>query len=271
MSDVELYEIASGPERELHAKNASSIADPARRRETKIKQYQAEKEIRTRIEVKQFLPSTRGDDPFTSLPPSQAVAQRHRVPLPSSDSSPTDFDLIAALLPPASTSSAPDYDDEEDGEDERRAATLLLLRLAYAQAHAQLSSIAQELELLRSAPPPPPPSAQPGTSERALWTLDAPARTLGQRGGGPLLDSAGKVSHDLLSFSSGCLILIRMCCSRYSRSRYYPPARAATAQGCKSRCFRRTTVCLPCLSTNISRLSGSAATFSREEGKKLIP
>ena len=54
VSDVELYEIASGPERELHTKNASSIADPARRRETKIKQYQAEKEIRTRIEVKQY-------------------------------------------------------------------------------------------------------------------------------------------------------------------------------------------------------------------------
>lgn len=149
------------------------------------------------------LPSARGNDPLTFTAPPQAVAQRHRVPLPSSDSSPTDFDLIAALLPPASASSSPDHADEEDGEDERRAATLLLLRLAYAQAHAQLSSIAQELELLRSAPPPPPPSAQPGTSDRALWTLDAPARTVGQRGGGPLLDSAGKVAHDLLSFSGG--------------------------------------------------------------------
>ena len=81
-------------------------------------------------------------------------------------------------------------------------ATLLLLRLAYAQAYAQLASIAQELELLRSAPPPPP-SAQPGTSDRAqlssseaehaLWRLDAPARSARGRGGGPLLDSAGKV------------------------------------------------------------------------------
>jgi hypothetical protein len=55
VSDVELYEIASESERELYAKNASSIADPARRRETKIKQYQAEKEIRSRIEVKKII------------------------------------------------------------------------------------------------------------------------------------------------------------------------------------------------------------------------
>jgi immunoglobulin-binding protein 1 len=51
VSDLELYEIVSKSEHELHGKNASAIADPARRRETKIKQYQAEKEIRTRIEV----------------------------------------------------------------------------------------------------------------------------------------------------------------------------------------------------------------------------
>ena len=56
VSDIELYEIASKPERELCGKNASAIADPARRRETKIKQYQAEKEIRSRIEVRQNPP-----------------------------------------------------------------------------------------------------------------------------------------------------------------------------------------------------------------------
>ena len=51
VSDLELYEIASQSERELYGKNASAIADPARRRETKIKQYQAEKDIRSRIGV----------------------------------------------------------------------------------------------------------------------------------------------------------------------------------------------------------------------------
>ncbi|KAF8503260.1 TAP42-like protein [Russula emetica] len=160
VSDLELYEIVSKSERELHGKNASAIADPARRRETKIKQYQAEKEIRTRIET---------------------IATRHHVPIPSSDTSPTDFDLIAALLPPSTPASTTVSDDEDD-EDQRRTAALLLLRLAYAQAHAQLASITQELELLRSAPPAPP-LHQPGTSdcarssregERESWTLDAP-------------------------------------------------------------------------------------------------
>ena len=129
----------------------------------------------------------------------QMITTRHRVPLPSSDTSPTDFDLIAALLP-----SAPAFttvSDEEGDEDERRTATLLLLRLAYAQAHAQLASIIQELELLRSAPPAPP-LHQPGTSgrarsscdaDRALWTLDAPRSISTAQRGGPLLDSAGKV------------------------------------------------------------------------------
>ncbi|KAH8980372.1 TAP42-like protein [Lactarius hatsudake] len=210
VSNVELYEIASESERELYAKNASSIADPARRRETKIKQYQAEKEIRARIEVK-FLhphPHARSDDVLTAH--SQAVAQRHSVPLPPSDSSPTDFDLIAALLPLAPTSSAPGHSDEQDDEDERRAATLLLLRLAYAQAQAQLASIAQELELLRSAPSSPP---QPGTSvrahsssseaEHALWRLDAPTRAVGRQGGGPLLDSGGKPLQPFTILPSG--------------------------------------------------------------------
>ena len=54
VSDIELYEIASKSERDLYGKNASAIADPARRRETKIKQYQAEKDIRSRIEVWKF-------------------------------------------------------------------------------------------------------------------------------------------------------------------------------------------------------------------------
>ena len=206
--------------------------------------------------------------PRSLAAPSQTVAQRHRVPLPPSDSSRTDFELIAALLLRAPAPSASDNDDEDDDEDGRRAATILLLRLTYAQAHAQLSSIAQELELLRSAPPP----SQPGTSDHAdpssseeqtLWRLDAPAR-----GSGPLLDSTGKVAHDLLRFSCEYLMLIRRCYSRCSHSRYCPLVQAATAQGSESRCSKRTTASRPCQSTNTSRLSGSAATFSLEEGKK---
>ncbi|KAH9958321.1 TAP42-like protein [Russula dissimulans] len=191
VSDLELYEIVSNSERELYGKNASSVADPAQRRETKIKQYQAEKEIRNRIET---------------------IARRHRVPLPSSDASPTDFDLIAALLPlSAPAAAATSLNDDRDSEDERRAATVLLLRLAYVQAHAQLTSMAQELELLRSAPPLPP--GHPGTSsdrarslseaERALWTLDAPRAGGAAPRGGPLLDPAGKPLQPFTILPSG--------------------------------------------------------------------
>lgn len=132
----------------------------------------------------------------------QAIAKRHRVPLPQSDASPTDFDLIAALLPTSASGSSAPSGGEQDGEDERRTATLLLLRLAYTQAQAQLASIAQELELLRSAPPDPTSGASDrarssSEEERALWTLDAP-RTARQ--GGPLLDSAGKVCGTLCAF-----------------------------------------------------------------------
>ena len=136
----------------------------------------------------------------------QAIAKRQRVPIPTSDASPTDFDLISALLPHSTPTAS--GEEDQDYEDERRTATLLLLRLAYAQAHAQLTSIAEEFELLRMAPLPPPPG-QPGTSsdpartspeaERASWTLDAPMRSAAAaRRGGPLLDSAGKVCDALV-------------------------------------------------------------------------
>jgi immunoglobulin-binding protein 1 len=143
----------------------------------------------------------------SSSPPNpnkiQAVTERHRIPVPLPDATPTDFDLIAALLPTSvhvPGSSAFGTEQEQDSEDEeRRATTLLLLRLTYAQAQAQLASIAQELELLRSAPPEAPSGASdyaPSSSEadRALWTLDAPGAAVSRRGG-PLLDSAGKVGH----------------------------------------------------------------------------
>jgi immunoglobulin-binding protein 1 len=129
----------------------------------------------------------------------QAIAKRHGVPLPLSDTSPTDFDLIAALLP-TSVPGPSALGAEQDNEDERRATTLLLLRLTYAEARAQLASIAQELELLRSAPPEGPSGASDrayslSEAERALWTLDAPHAT--GRQGGPLLNSAGKVLRDV--------------------------------------------------------------------------
>lgn len=111
----------------------------------------------------------------------------------------TDFDLISSLLPSTASSSRVDEDDEEDSEtdDILRETTLLLLRLTYAQAHGQLESMDQELELLRSAPPlpgrdepPPHDKREKNKEEEDLWKIDAPSRS---NANGPLLDSSGKV------------------------------------------------------------------------------
>jgi len=149
----------------------------------------------------------------------QAIAKRQRVPIPTSDVSPTDFDLISALLPHSTPTAL--NEEDHDYEDERRTATLLLLRLAYAQAHAQLTSIAEEFELLRTVPPPPPPS-QPGTSsdpartspeaERTSWTLDTPLHSAAAaRHGGPLLDSAGKVCDSVCPYLCAILAYMNVC------------------------------------------------------------
>jgi hypothetical protein len=45
------YEIIPATERELYEKDAASIADAARRREVKLKQWKQEKELVTQIEV----------------------------------------------------------------------------------------------------------------------------------------------------------------------------------------------------------------------------
>jgi hypothetical protein len=177
----------------------------------------------------------------------QAIATRHRVPLPSSDTSPTDFDLIAALVPPSAPASTT-ASDEDDDEDERRTATLLLLRLAYTQAHTQLASISQELELLRSAPPAPP-LHQPGTSdhaheERTLWTLDAPHSIGTAQRGGPLLDSAGKVCGQCGALLWAFLLMGMYICSRCSHLQYYLLVReGTTVRDCGSRCSSLITAC----------------------------
>lgn len=42
----------SGEDKDLYGRPASSVADPAKRRELKIKQYKREKEIKAKIEVR---------------------------------------------------------------------------------------------------------------------------------------------------------------------------------------------------------------------------
>ncbi|KII89186.1 hypothetical protein PLICRDRAFT_40823 [Plicaturopsis crispa FD-325 SS-3] len=175
LSNLENYNIVPEEERQLHEQKGSAIGDPAMRRETKIKQYKKEKELRTRIE---------------------AVRKRRRQ-RPVEGASTTDFDLIASLLPSPSATSADDDEDDDETDEILRETALLLLRLTYAQAHAQLESMDQETQILLNAPPPPPLLQSPGQQdqrgkrkeEEDTWRLDSPA-TRGDQG--PLLDPAGK-------------------------------------------------------------------------------
>ena len=48
---METHEIVQEKDKELYEQRTSSVRDPAKRRELKIKQYQKEKELRTKIEV----------------------------------------------------------------------------------------------------------------------------------------------------------------------------------------------------------------------------
>ena len=97
VSDLESYEIVSKSEHELHGKNASAIADPARRRETKIKQYQAEKDIRTRIEVNSSVQIFYVRPCETSFRPSRhgivSLSHPPTPPRPTLTSSPRYFHL----------------------------------------------------------------------------------------------------------------------------------------------------------------------------------
>jgi len=144
----------------------------------KIKQYQKEKELKAQI---------------------AAVRKRRRQA--SSQEPTSDFGLIASLLPdPSAQSTAEDDEDDEDTEEILREATLLLLRLTYAQAHAQLESLSQELQLLRSMPPRPPtepsstddPRRAHARETEDMWRLDRPAPQGGPDGKGPLLDPSGR-------------------------------------------------------------------------------
>lgn len=98
-------------------------------------------------------------------------------------------------------------DAEDDDEDALREVSVLLLRLMYARTHAQMQSLAQELEMLRNAPPSRP--VEPSHDSRRVrqredsdtWRLDAPVARGGPDGQGPLLDPNGKASSFLMTFA----------------------------------------------------------------------
>jgi immunoglobulin-binding protein 1 len=118
----------------------------------------------------------------------QTIRKRRRQAHVPEDA-PSDFDLIASLLPSPSIASD---DDGDDTEDILREATLTLLRLMYIQTQSQLGSLDQELTLLRSALRRAPDDAPTIDHVNAdLWRLDAP---LASSRDGPMLDPSGKVN-----------------------------------------------------------------------------
>jgi immunoglobulin-binding protein 1 len=120
--------------------------------------------------------------------------RKRRRQVPTNDS-PNDLDLILFLLPSPAQSASDDEEDDADADELVREATLLLLRLTHAQAHAQLESLNQEMQLLRTMPSPPSqPPADDGRGPRKesedVWKLDAMAR--GPSDKQPLMDASGK-------------------------------------------------------------------------------
>ncbi|KAI0362517.1 serine/threonine protein phosphatase PP2A-associated protein [Trametes cingulata] len=173
---LEHYEIATEEDKELYGRPASSVADPTKRRELKIKQYKREKDIKARIEAVRKRTNQSATEPTSNV------------------------ELIASVLPDPSHKSA-DSAEEHDSDTEEilREAILLLLRFIYAEAQTQLEKTNEELELLLNAPPLPPqqtPSDDPRVAKKRaeddMWRLDAPLNKGGPDGKGPLLDPQGK-------------------------------------------------------------------------------
>ncbi|KAI1794700.1 serine/threonine protein phosphatase PP2A-associated protein [Ganoderma leucocontextum] len=174
---LELYEVITEDDKALYGRPASSITDPAKRRELKIKQYKREKDIKARIEA-------------LRKRTNQSVAEPN-----------TNLDLIASVLPDPSqkADASSTTDSDADTEEILREAVILLLRFIYAEAQTQLESANQELELLRNAPPTPcqhEPANDPRIANKReednMWKLDAPVNRGGPDGKGPLLDPQGR-------------------------------------------------------------------------------
>ncbi|KAF7799572.1 hypothetical protein EIP86_010809 [Pleurotus ostreatoroseus] len=174
IAQFDTYQLIPEDEKSLYEKKASAMTDPAKRRELKIKQYQKERDLRTRIEQ----------------------LRKRRYTLSASHEPTSDFELIAALLPVPSNGSAADEDDS-DTEDVLRETSLALLALTFSQAQQQLESLKQELELIGNMPPPPQ-SREDSRTEKAreqdndMWKLDTPRPSGGPDGKGLLMDTAGR-------------------------------------------------------------------------------
>ncbi|KAH7322264.1 serine/threonine protein phosphatase PP2A-associated protein [Rhizoctonia solani] len=168
------YEIVDDAMVQATKRAVQMSKNPAQRRDAKIQQYQAEKQLKSRIQTLR----------------SQTLAT-------NIEESSNNYDSIRMLISTGGShaGSVNADDDDLDMDDEtRRELSLVLLRLLYAQAHTSLQQIEDEVQILRSMPPQPPS----GSSQSELnkpgddtWRLDMTPRG-GLDGKGPLMDPQGR-------------------------------------------------------------------------------
>ncbi|KAG9127214.1 hypothetical protein FRC07_000175 [Ceratobasidium sp. 392] len=147
-------------------RSAESLNNPAQRREAKIQQYQAEKQLKQQIQA-------HIDEPANNYDALRAL-------------------LTASSNPHAGSVNTGEDDDDMDDETLRKLSTLLL-RLFFTQANASLLQLSQELQLLQNMPSVPPSiqNAESSQSKDDTWRLDQTPRG-GLDGKGPLMDTKGR-------------------------------------------------------------------------------
>ncbi|GAB1518023.1 Type 2A phosphatase-associated protein 42 [Rhizoctonia solani] len=167
------YSIVDDTTIQITNRLAQMSKNPAQRREAKIQQYQAEKQLKSRIQALR----------------SQTLATNIEEPS-------NNYDSIRMLISSgASHAGSVNVDDDDlDMDDEtRRELTITLLRLLYAQTQSSLQQIKEEAQILQNMPSPSSSHSQPETSKRNddTWRLDTTPRG-GPDGRGPLMDSQGR-------------------------------------------------------------------------------
>ncbi|GAA5932817.1 Tap42p [Sporobolomyces koalae] len=200
---VEQYEVVPQADRAAYRGVSASEMDSARRRAGKIAQFKREKEIKATLE---------------ELRKRKRERTTRRTKINTASSS------LASTSSATSPRSAPEdvqeddflSEDDDESEDIARPLLISLLQLHYLRAHAELSSLEQELELLEhgmkmSEIPSPSPHAAAHKNERRrsteedeqdlTWRLDKVALTKDD----PLLSPSGKVLRPftILPSSSG--------------------------------------------------------------------
>ncbi|GAA5829753.1 hypothetical protein JCM5353_002220 [Sporobolomyces roseus] len=192
---VEQYEIVPQDQRAAYQGVSASEMDSARRRAGKIAQFKREKEIKSKLEELRKRKRERSTRRTNLTVASSSTASSSSSSTPPPSHSPDDENDFLS-------------EDDDESDDVARPLLISLLQLHYLRAHAELSSLEQELELLEhgmkmSEIPSPSPHASASSNSRnksdartedqdeddLTWRLDKISMTRDD----PLLSASGKV------------------------------------------------------------------------------